>query len=86
MVTRLRQWLDATSLRFDIATGRKVWGRQPGPGSGGGMGVTTQARATMTARVVRANGSVEDLGVVSDRMVELTQEQIHALEQAAREQ
>lgn len=82
MVTRLRQWLDATSLRFDIATGRKVWGRQPG----GHVGATTKAGVTITARVIRADGSVEDLGVVSERTVELTQEQIEALERAAREQ
>lgn len=82
-IQRLRERWGAAALAFNIATGRKVWGRQP---SRDGMGATTRAKATMTAKIIRADGTIEDLGVVSKRTVELTQAQMQALEQAAREQ
>lgn len=83
VIQNLRARWDAASLAFDIAHGRKVWGRQP---SRDGLGATTRAKAILAAKIIRADGSVEDLGTVSERTVELTQAQIQALGRAAREQ
>lgn len=87
LVDRLVAKLQSWRLRYRIATGQQVWGRQdtvatPKDGSGT-IGATMKARVTMGLKVIRADGTVEDLGIVKDEQVAMTKDQFDALRRAA---
>jgi hypothetical protein len=84
LLSGLKRRLDTASLYFDISTGRKTWGRQPGPGDGSKIGATTLAKSTISAVVIRADGTVEDRGVLHSGEVELTAGQVSALQRQAK--
>lgn len=54
---RLADRYQSAKLEAEVKFGRKQWGRQPG-------------RATIAATVIRANGSVEQLGTIAECDVE----------------
>jgi hypothetical protein len=60
-------------FEFQLRRGWKQWGRTaPKPGSGGGgLGATTKARVTFEAKVIRADGTVEDVGVLGQEFKEV---------------
>ena len=62
-------------FEFQLARGWKQYGRTAPkpekPGAGGGMGVTTKARVTFAAKVIRADGTVEDVGVLGQEFKEV---------------
>lgn len=66
MFRRIHERLQAARLEWDVRHGKKTWGR-----------VQTPARASIEAKVIRADGSVEDLGVISQ--FELGREQLAEL-------
>lgn len=50
-------------FRLLVRLGLRTWGRQP-------IRVPTRFSVTTRAKVIRADGTVEDLGVVDQRIVE----------------
>ncbi len=72
----------AAKLQAETRAGRKSWGRQPGGPEEVGS-VVSPHRATLAIRVIRADGSVEDLGIVSEQVVDMTPEALEALRLAA---
>jgi hypothetical protein len=62
-------------LEADIKYGRRAWGRQE---------VKMPARATLSMKIIRADGSIEDRGVVSESKVDVTTAQLAELELRAR--
>ena len=75
ILRRLVDRYQAARLEADIKYGRKPWGRQE---------VKMPARATLSVRVIRADGSIEDRGIVSESQVEVTAGQLAELDRAAR--
>lgn len=59
MIRRLLDAYRSHRLRRDIAAGRKDWGRQP----------SLNVHITTRARVIRADGSEQDLGVIDQREI-----------------
>ena len=55
MFQRFRERLAAAKLEWDVSHGRKTWGRVQSPG-----------RAVLSAKIIRADGTVEDLGVIAE--------------------
>lgn len=55
IVRSLWERIQSAKLQSDIKHGRKQWGRQPG--------------ATIAAKIIRADGSVEDLGIIAEGTV-----------------
>ncbi|HET8787009.1 MAG TPA: hypothetical protein VFM38_15350 [Candidatus Limnocylindrales bacterium] len=49
-------------FRLLVALGLRTWGRQP-------IRTPLRMRLTTRAKVIRANGDIEDLGVVDERVV-----------------
>lgn len=75
MFERARLWLARKALERDIARGRRPWGRQPQDPvndqhdpdvPSGRVGVRVPLKATIAATVIRADGTVEELGVLSN--------------------
>jgi hypothetical protein len=64
----------AASLDWEVKHGLRPWGRQ---------NVEMEARATLTAVVIRADGTREDLGVLSEETVILSSDQVEALRRAS---
>ena len=62
MFNRLLNAYRSRRLTVELALGRKQLGRQPGAVTT----ATVPIRAVMSARVIRADGSVEDLGVIGE--------------------
>ena len=62
MLNRLLNAYRSRRLAVDLALGRKQLGRQPGAVAT----ATVPVRAVMSARVIRADGSVEDLGAIGE--------------------
>ena len=62
MLNRLINAYRSRRLTVELALGRKQLGRQPGAVAV----ATVPIRAVMSARVIRADGSVEDLGVIGE--------------------
>ncbi len=50
--------MKALWFRYKVWRGKATYGRQPGS-------VSMPLRGTLSARVIRANGDVEDLGVIA---------------------
>jgi hypothetical protein len=70
MIERWRQWW----FEFQLKRGWKQYGRtkpREADSRGGGMGVTTKARVTFEAKVIRADGTVEDVGVLGQEFKEV---------------
>lgn len=57
---RLRDKVKRLFFEAQVKAGQKTYGRQPAPGE-----VKSKQRSTISAKVIRANGSVEDLGVIA---------------------
>lgn len=62
-------------LEFSLARGWKQYGRtadkEGGDLSGGSMPATLKARVTFEAKVIRADGTVEDLGILGQEFKEV---------------
>lgn len=82
-----RRWAQA-SLEYDLAHGRRQYGRAPGDtGSGSPIEpVDMVVQATIEATVIRADGTIEELGQVSSNELVLTAEQMARMDAAARRQ
>lgn len=71
MFERLRRAWQAARLEYDIAHGKRTWGRQPADpvndqsDGSGRVGVRVPVKATIEAVVIRADGTREDRGVLS---------------------
>lgn len=61
LLRRLWDRYQSAKLEAEVKFGRKPWGRQA---------VVMPARATISAKVIRADGTVEDLGVLAQAEVD----------------
>lgn len=73
----IRRALERRRLESDIRAGRRTWGRQPddpahdqSDGSGN-VGVKVPVKATIAAVVIRADGTIEDQGILSSQDTEI---------------
>lgn len=78
---RLADWAAAKRLEADIRAGRKTWGRQPGA-----VDAAMPVQATIAAKVIRANGQVEELGILSDRTIQVPQSFMDSLRSSTEKQ
>ena len=68
MFKRLRKWLGRYNKAKPLQPHEKAelglgtWGRQPEPGK---MGTKAEPKATISARVIKKDGTIEDLGIIS---------------------
>lgn len=73
-----RRW-DQASLEYDLTHGRRAYGRSNPAGGGGLVEAEVPMHATIEAVVIRADGSREDLGVVSESDATINGEQLARL-------
>lgn len=66
----IADWFRAKSLEHAVASGQKPWGRQD---------VKMPAKTTIEAKVIRADGTVEDLGVISETTGEVSASQLEKM-------
>ncbi|MGQ0668559.1 MAG: hypothetical protein ACT4PO_02610 [Actinomycetota bacterium] len=69
MKPTVRERVAGWRLRRRIRKGKAVWGRQRGLGditTGEGMDIPMHGHVTIEAVITRADGAVEDLGVISE--------------------
>jgi len=75
------------ALRWRLATGRAQLGRVPTQPStalwGPSVSVDVPARSRMTARVIRADGTIEDLGVIGESSGTVPQAYLDGLREQA---
>ena len=62
IIQSLRERLSAFLLTQQVRAGLKTWGRQPPKKSG----AASRVRATIQAKVIRKDGTIEDLGTIYD--------------------
>lgn len=69
MIRRLMERIRGRWLEYQLRTGRKVYGRQGPPKQGatpsGGVAVSGRGTVTVAAVITRADGRVEDLGIIA---------------------
>lgn len=76
-----RRWAQA-SLEYDLAHGRRAYGRSD-PTSGGSISAEMPVAVTIDAVVIRSDGTREDLGTISQNTQSMTSEQLQRLEAVA---
>jgi len=91
MLEALRRRMAAYRLESDIRAGRRTWGRQSADPAndqhdpdapGGHVAVKVPVKATISAIVIRADGTIEDQGILSTSDTEVDAD---ILEQLRRE-
>lgn len=78
-----RRWAQA-SLEYDLEHGRRQYGRTSIGDNGPRVAAEMPVEVTIAAKVTRANGDVEDLGVVSRHTTTMSKETLAKIDAVAK--
>jgi hypothetical protein len=82
-VNRLVNAYRSRKLALQLRLGLVHLGRQDSASAGATVKVPVPVRARMSAKVIRADGTVEDLGVIGEELTEVPQEYLDELARQA---